>query len=187
MDSVSEGVAEDGCFPVALAPYQSVIFVMDPDFAFAPSKPRRLVESQTLSLNYAVSIAKAGEYPNFVPYRAMKALASLTGPEEMPEFSGTMRYTAVMTVGDPSGVQVLDLGMVGETAALWVNGKLIGRRICPPYRFELTDILRAGDNTVEIEVANTLVQQMKDRLSRYMQIAPSGLLGPVVLERYAEE
>ena len=187
LDSVSEGVAEDGCFPVALAPYQSVIFVMDPDFAFAPSKPRRLVESRTLSLNYAVSIAKAGEYPNFVPYRAMKALASLTGPEEMPEFSGTMRYTAVMTVGDPSGVQVLDLGMVGETAALWVNGKLIGRRICPPYRFELTDILRAGDNTVEIEVANTLVQQMKDRLSRYMQIAPSGLLGPVVLERYAEE
>ncbi len=90
-------------------------------------------------------------------------------------------------MGDPSGIQVLDLGMVGETAALWVNGELIGRRICPPYRFELTGILRAGDNTVEIEVANTLVQQMKDRLSRYMQIAPSGLLGPVVLERYAEE
>ncbi len=187
LDSVSEGVSEDGCFPVALAPYQSVIFVMDPDFAFAPSRPRRLVESRVLSLTYAVSIAKAGEYPNFVPYRSMKVLTNLTGPEEMPEFSGTMRYTAILTVHDPSGIQVLDLGTVGETAALWVNGVLIGRRICPPYRFQLTGILRPGDNTVEIEVANTLVQQMKDRLSRYMQIGPSGLLGPVVLERYAEE
>ena len=46
---------------------------------------------------------------------------------------------------------------------------------------------RAEDLKSLTEQRADLVQQMKDRLSRYMQIAPSGLLGPVVLERYAEE
>ncbi|MFQ9799244.1 MAG: glycosylhydrolase-like jelly roll fold domain-containing protein [Clostridia bacterium] len=188
LDSVSEGVAEDGCFPVSFGAISVGYLCHGPGLCLCA------IEAET-----------AGGEPDIVPQLCglhcesgrVSEFCSLQGDEgaRQPEqdrrkcrnFSGTMRYTAVMTVGDPSGVQVLDLGMVGETAALWVNGKLIGRRICPPYRFELTDILRAGDNTVEIEVANTLVQQMKDRLSRYMQIAPSGLLGPVVLERYAEE
>ncbi len=40
-------------------------------------------------------------------------------------------------------------------------------------------MLRAGANTLVVEVTNTLVKDQNDFLSRYLPQEPSGLLGPV--------
>ena len=42
-------------------------------------------------------------------------------------------------------------------------------------------LLRAGANTLVVEVTNTLVKQQRDFFSRFAQQEPSGLLGPVRL------
>ena len=54
------------------------------------------------------------------------------------EFSGTVRYSRTITLADPRGV-ALDLGEVAEIAELRVNGKPIGVRIAPPYRWDLSE------------------------------------------------
>jgi len=89
---------------------------------------------------------------------------------------------------------------VREAAEVFVNGKRAGSAWCPPYRVEVTGLLKAGRNRIEIAVYNTAINQMagsprpdyKALDARYgerfqMQdvdnLAPleSGLLGPVRL------
>jgi hypothetical protein len=97
------------------------------------------------------------------------------------EFSGTVRYTKTIVLEDPANA-ALDLGEVGEIAELLVNGKPAGVRIAPPYRWDLAEFGRRGENRIEIDVTNTAQARWKDEFSH--GDAASGLLGPVrVLER----
>ena len=91
-----------------------------------------------------------------------------------------MRYTFTFDAKAAAGA-VLDLGEVGEVAELSVNGIDAGIRICHPYAFDISNALKAGENTVSVTVSNTLVRQQRDKLSYFMQIPPSGLLGDVTL------
>ena len=92
-----------------------------------------------------------------------------------------MRYTFTLcTDGGWEGAW-LDLGRVGQTARLWVNGHDAGIRITAPYAFPVGHLLTEGENTVTVEVANTLVGKVRDGFSYHMTLTPSGLLGPVRL------
>ena len=71
------------------------------------------------------------------------------------------------------------MGRVGQTARLFVNGTYAGIRIAPPYRFEVGDLLHAGANAIVVETADTLARKVRDRFSFFMQLPPSGLLGPL--------
>ena len=106
-------------------------------------------------------------------------LRSITAPECRPEFSGVIRYRAKFMLEDTKGLAALDLGTVGETARLILNGHDLGRRVCPPYIFRVEDALKIGENTLEIFIANSLAYTIEDRFSSFMQLSPSGLLGPV--------
>ena len=72
----------------------------------------------------------------------------------------------------------MDLGRVGQTARVWVNGRDAGIRITEPYAYSVADLLTDGENTVTVEIANTLVGKVRDRFSSRLAIPPSGLLGP---------
>lgn len=107
-----------------------------------------------------------------------------------PWFSGVMRYETAFAVNRADGKKescMLELGDVYETAHVLVNGKEAGVRVAPPYCFEIGDLVRNGENTLAIEVVNTLVNRQRDSLSMTMPMEPSGLIGPVrVREREAE-
>lgn len=74
---------------------------------------------------------------------------------------------------------MLDLGEVGEIARVILNGKDLGWRISAPYRWEISEALKQGENELEVVVANTLANRMQDDLSKFMPIPASGLIGPV--------
>lgn len=95
-----------------------------------------------------------------------------------PFFSGTMRYETMFTLTE-TGACTLELGQVYETAHVWVNGQESGVRVAPPYRFDIGDLVHTGENTLRIEVINTLVNRQRDFFSMTMPMEPSGLLGPV--------
>ena len=80
---------------------------------------------------------------------------------------------------------ILDLGTVYETAEVFINGTSAGIRICKPYRFDLTSLLRDGENQIAVEITNTLGTQMRDPISHYLPIEPFGVEGPMRL--YKEE
>lgn len=54
----------------------------------------------------------------------------------------------------------VDLGGVGYCAEVWVNGKLAGTRIWSPYRLDVTDLVRAGENRIDVVVANLIANRM---------------------------
>ena len=181
-DGSYEGYSADGKVGISLEPYQScIIEFIGEDGSGLPAKTVWR-DAGELHAEYDVSLAEAADMENFKPYRRMTDLVSVTGADELPDFSGRIKYRADVSLKKGGRVAV-DLGDVGCTAELILNGKSAGMRICRPYRFELTKYLEDGANELEIIVSNTLANREKDNFSKYMVIPPSGLLGPVRLLR----
>ncbi|WP_030176950.1 glycosylhydrolase-like jelly roll fold domain-containing protein [Streptomyces sp. NRRL S-813] len=92
-------------------------------------------------------------------------------------FSGSGTYTTTVPVERSllDGRRVLlDLGDVRDVAAVTVNGTALQPLLWAPFVTDVTDLLVAGDNRLEVRVANTLSNERNKPL-------PSGLLGPVTL------
>ena len=137
-------------------------------------------EIKTLDGEYDISLAESDNLDDFRSYKRTSKLKNITAPDEMPDFSGKMKYETTFSVTGSRRLR-LDLGRVGETARVYVNGKLVGDRVTAPYSYEITDYVREGENELAVIVSNTLANRVKDHFSTYMQIPPSGLLGPVKL------
>jgi hypothetical protein len=73
-------------------------------------------------------------------------------------FSGEAQYNKVIEIPpawlDEARRVVLDLGRVEVIAAVRVNGRMFPALWKEPYRVDITDVVHAGDNRLEIEVVN---------------------------------
>jgi hypothetical protein len=125
------------------------------------SEPKMSKEIE-LDRSYDISVTTMLNYPNFKHYKANSSLINITGQNELPEFSGIIKYTTRFTA-EGNGIYMLGLGSVGETATVFVNGNLVGIRICQPYVLDITKVVSEGDNILEVQVANTLAYNIKDR------------------------
>lgn len=56
---------------------------------------------------------------------------------------------------------VLDLGELCYSGEVWLNGKLAGVLVWPPYRLDISQHLRAGRNELTVVAANLLANQMR--------------------------
>ncbi|MFP4501977.1 MAG: glycosyl hydrolase [Candidatus Hydrogenedentota bacterium] len=87
----------------------------------------------------------------------VEALASWTtfGGGAYKDFSGTARYETTITkpAGNANGWR-LDLGNVGESARVFVNGEEAGVLFAHPFHLAIGDALVDGENTLAIEVTN---------------------------------
>ena len=173
--------------PVALAPYEAMVITVDPENrSIAPDLTdwqEDLKERMSLDGSWTLSTATATEYPYFTPYTQLQKLENLNAPGMLPRFSGTVKYETVFEASKELAEQVLqlDLGEVGETAHVLLNGEEIGCCISWPYRLEVAGKVKNGENRLTVEVTNTLVYQQHDRLSVFQPVAASGLMGPVRL------
>jgi hypothetical protein len=75
-------------------------------------------------------------------------------------FSGTVRYKKIFQYDINSNAcdgnrLYLDLGDLSHAGEVWLNDKPLGITWTPPHRFDVTDIIKPGDNTLVVEVANT--------------------------------
>ncbi|WP_182867466.1 glycosyl hydrolase [Rhodopirellula sp. JC639] len=72
-------------------------------------------------------------------------------------FSGTATYRTTFTLDVKRAGQrlQLDLGRVGNLAAIQVNGMDVGTLWSAPYRIDVTDHVKPGENTLLIAVTNT--------------------------------
>ena len=186
-DRIGRDVTEDGCITVELVPGQSEILVFGSESAAdLPALPARPAVAATVPLNpvYRIELAHSEDLSAFAFYKETDRLANITSAAELPSFSGIMRYTFELTADRIHTLSALDLGRVGHTAKVFVNGEPAGIRITAPYVFPISHLLRDGRNTITVEVANTLVGKERDRFSQNMPIAPSGLMGPVQLIEY---
>ena len=79
---------------------------------------------------------------------------------------------------------VLDLGMVVSSAEVRVNGLLASIMPAPPWRVDITPLLRTGENRLEVLVYNTLSNHYLTIPTNYRGKLDSGLIGPVKLVTY---
>ncbi|MBQ9544588.1 MAG: hypothetical protein IJV00_05635 [Clostridia bacterium] len=107
-------------------------------------------------------------------------LTNLAARGGLTRFSGKLFYSAEFEI---SGAlpRFIDLGYVGETADVKLNGSSLGAKIAPPYVFEIGGAVREGSNRIGIEVVTNPVYRERDDFSRYMPILPMGLTGEVKL------
>lgn len=114
-------------------------------------------------------------------------------------FSGTATYTKTVNVPanalNKDSQAWLDLGDVKNLAEATVNGKSLGVVWKKPYRVDVTNVLKAGENKLEIKVINLWVNRLigdaqpgitnkitYTAMPFYQAnspLQPSGLLGPV--------
>lgn len=92
------------------------------------------------------------------------------------QFSGYGYYTAKFTFASlPGAICRLDLGDVRGTAEVRINGVPAGALVWAPRQLDVTEFVSPGENTVEVNVANTLGNALTGTAF------PSGMLGPVQL------
>lgn len=221
----SRNVTGGGSLALTLAPYESRILVLS-DSALGGSEAAASAEGKMigdLTRGWKVSFPGLGK--NSEALAEFDAPTSWTDDARTHFYSGQAVYTKtfmldaesqksgrrlVLDFGegkpvavDPrikSGMRALLEGPVREAAVVYVNGVRIGSIWHPPYALDLTGALHAGDNTIELRVANTAINGLAGRApadyrllwDRYgqrfvpqdmdhLEPLPSGILGPVHL------
>ena len=145
--------------------------------------------------------------PASIELEALKCWTKLE-PRGARVFSGTARYITTIQVPDAyidtGHVLELDLGRVTEVAEVLVNGTQTGITWKPPYRVDVTGLLKAGTNRLEVKVTNVWHNRivgdlrypeagefaptnMKWKFNADMELLPSGLFGPVVLRQKPDQ
>jgi hypothetical protein len=124
---------------------------------------------------------------------------SVNTNDSIKYYSGTALYrnTFKLKKIEKGANYVLDLGNAKAIAKVFVNGIEVGGAWTPPYRVDLTEALKAGENKLEIKVVNTWVNRLigdslvpADQRPTSVMYGPdpsrglesSGLLGPVKIE-----
>ncbi len=204
-----------------LAPYESRVIV----FSDAPiGKPGEARKSSTHVVADLTHDWKM-KFTGLPGERVEQTLASWTDDPKTRFYSGVAVYTKTIRLSadelrggnslvldfgegtpvevDPkikSGMRALLEGPIREAAVVTVNGQRVGSVWHPPYTLDVTKQLRAGENTIEIQVANTAINVLAGRAPadyrllnlRYgerftpqdmdnLQPLPSGLLGAIQL------
>lgn len=179
----TRGETADGTVELALEPGQSVFLIFggvtEDEWAGFPEKAEGLNTAEIEPL-WDIDLRETGKETEFKPFRQNTKLFNVTGKNGVPEFSGEMRYKTKLHIENAAHAE-LEFENVGVTAQLFVNGKDMGQRICRPYRWDITEAVKAGENDIEVRVCNTLAQRMQDYFSRYMTLPASGITGKVKL------
>lgn len=120
--------------------------------------------------------------------------------KELRYFSGTINYTNTLNIEKPSQRTVLDLGRVECMAKVYVNDTYAGGVWCEPFKVDITDAIKEGENNIRVEVVNKWVNRIVGDMQlpaeerkisltanpygAHSDIPSSGLLGPVKVEQY---
>ena len=74
-----------------------------------------------------------------------------------------------------------------EGVEVFVNGISAGVQVVPTYRFDISELVKEGDNVITIEVSTTLEREraaaknrtMAEKLMQNKVLAPTGITGTV--------
>jgi hypothetical protein len=189
-------------FHLELPPGQSCFILEKKQSKAPPQKNRSFAKAFELSGVWSVEFV-SGDPQLPKPYQT-NSLASWTLSTDTTcrYFSGTAKYSITFKNSpeiNHAEQLMLDLGDVREMASIYLNGRLIGKSWCVPFRISFPQNLLKENNLLEIEVTNLSYnriiyldrigdpwQKFRFRNIRYQDFnaandepVPSGLLGPV--------
>ena len=150
--------------------------------------PRAGVSQVALRVEHEPGFYAGAAFQNPVAFACEEGVIALGDWRDhaLESYSGAVVYRKQVQVPAASlgGKVLLDLGRVHATAAVRVNGTPAGIRLAAPYAFDISDLLRAGENSIEVTVHNTLANHYSVGYPTnfvYDGQTVSGLFGPVTL------
>ncbi len=214
--------------PAELAPYESRIFVLADRAAAGITQAAALDAPSTTPSTATPLDIRAGWTIRFAGSSASTPLDSLHSWTDLPGrkfFSGEAIYSRSFSLdktADAGGRVLLDFGdgtpivddrrpgaggmhalldpPIREAAIVFVNGSRAGSLWHPPYRVDISRLVRAGENQIEVHVYNTAINEMAGQPRRdysalyaaygkrfepqdmeHLKPIPSGLFGPVLI------
>lgn len=153
-------------------------------------------EVLTVQRPWNVEFQKDRGAPASAEYTELKSWTEHSD-EGIRHFSGTATYKSSFALSglESEAEYWIDLGDVKNLAEVTINGQNVGVSWKTPYKLELGEALKNGENTIEIAVTNTWVNRLigdatkpeEDRVtftampfySGNESLLPSGLLGEV--------
>ncbi len=178
-----------------LAPLQSLLLVFESDAAepigYDTTFDRFAAADSVLRVDGPWDVAL--EWPDGrTERRSLQDLTDLSTVSGLETFSGWVTYRTTFDAPKNAARSWIDLGVVHETAEVILNGSPLGSLWYGPRRVGTSQVLRAGNNELEIRVGTLLfnyarsladndnVQYFVSR-SRTDTPLPTGLLGPVMI------
>jgi hypothetical protein len=152
-------------------------------------RPLRSADKNTLTI-VARADDRLSSPVEFVSGSTPFALESLT-KTPLANFSGTAIYEKSFVVPDSYRGKklVLDLGRVSSVAEVYVNGRQAGTLVWQPYKLDITEFIKPGENQLKIRVTNTEANARAVGPSHRIlaNIDVCGLEGPVEIVPYTEQ
>ena len=111
----------------------------------------------------------------------------------LQQYTGFLEYETSITIDDASSSVFLDLGEVKYMAEVFVNDQSVGARLWPPFKFDISNTLKRGENKIKIKIGNLIANEMwmKEDLGKLrtwgwkgipdLNQYDAGLFGPVKL------
>ena len=176
---------------IELKPYENSIFIMKTfsisNEADNEKKTYSNIKVDDLSNGWVISIARAIELPKFKTIGFLDELIPIS--EIDASFSGVIKYEKDIILNETPNISELCIENVFETVNVYLNDKLVGKKLTPPYNIQIGDEFCLGTNRLKVEVATTLErEQIKYpeppfRLT-YNAVEPTGMFGLVQLKKY---
>ncbi|MGC9994362.1 MAG: glycosyl hydrolase [Terriglobia bacterium] len=152
-------------------------------------RPLRRTDKNTLAI-VARADDRLSSPVEFVSGTTPFALVSWT-KTPLANFSGAAIYEKSVLVPDSyQGKKlILDLGRVSSVAEVYVNGRPAGTLVWRPYKLDITEFIKPGENQLKIRVTNTEANARAVGPSHRIlaNIDVCGLEGPVEIVPYTEQ
>lgn len=186
---------------LSLPPHQGVfvVFRENPSPDVRPPHQSVVRSEHTIENKWKVSFPEDHGAPPFIEVNELRSLSEHENPG-VRYFSGIAQYETTFTVTEDhlrTDNLMLDLGAVKNVAEVRLNGRNAGIAWHPPFRLDISKLVQAGHNKLEIRVANLWPNRLiGDKqadagepvaFTTYNPYRPvsklleSGLLGPVKL------
>jgi hypothetical protein len=120
-------------------------------------------DARELGGSWSIDFVEGGPtLPDAVEVERLGSWTELSG-DAAKNFSGTARYTLEFDApATEADVWLLDLGEVRESAAVRLNGEILGTAFCAPYHVRIPAEKLSERNRLEIDVANLMANRIAD-------------------------
>lgn len=164
--------------------YQSAVFCWTDHNLDNLTSEERAVPSVENEITgpFKVSFADSSNLEFFTGEMTLAELLPINELDGRENFSGLIRYDFDVNIDDPDQTVFIEINEVSESAALTVNGSEAGVKICPPYLFDISDLVVKGKNQLSVTASTTLGRTQQDWLSQYLLMEPAGITDSITLK-----
>jgi hypothetical protein len=195
--------------PLMKFSHDGIIFLNEGNFELKSTSGTKQIESQpkiqVINGSWNVSFTKGWGAPDSAVFPELSSWTNNENPG-IKYYSGIGTYHKTFSFNHKSQLPknqkiFIDLGEISKVAEVWLNGRHLGITWAKPFKFDVTDFIKNGENRLIVKVANTWSNRLTGdaltgekftntniSISRRgikwadSPLIPSGLLGPVIIQ-----